>query len=220
MHLVAGRYRAFDRGGRVVFTLAFRGMFAGLVAVREGIGLETAGRIRAPVAACRPLASCSERASSCFMISAFSHFSARLGLRLPSGVSRNSAAAVSTPRAIRTVDEIPNMPRSSLDEWAGAVLLGKHFPSRGHERDRLPRLLARPITYHPVIDDSGSRLPIFRNQMSVEWRASAVVPQRFLRGWWTDWVGGSSSGGGGAPGTSSGSNGVTAAGLIPTSVIL
>jgi hypothetical protein len=84
-------------------------MFAGRAVARDGDGREMPGRVRAALAMGRPPASCSDSASSCRMISAFSHFSARLRLGLPNGVSRKSAATVNTPSAIIKVGEMPNM---------------------------------------------------------------------------------------------------------------
>ena len=102
-------YRALERAGKVVFTLALIGRLAGRMAARAAVGREVAGRGRAGLVDGLAPASFSESASSCRMISAFSHFSARLRLRLPSGVSRNRAAVANTARAIMTVGDMPNM---------------------------------------------------------------------------------------------------------------
>jgi len=102
-------YRALERAGKVVFTLALIGRLAGRMAARAAVGREVAGRGRAGLVDGLAPASFSESASNCRMISAFSHFSARLRLRLPSGVSRNRAAVANTARAIMTVGDMPNM---------------------------------------------------------------------------------------------------------------
>jgi hypothetical protein len=108
-HRLRSDYRAFDPAGRVVFTFALIGRFGGRMGVRVGAGREAAGRDRAGAVAGRAPVSLSESASSCRIISAFSHFSGRLRFRLPSGVSRNRAAVASATKAIMTVGDMPNM---------------------------------------------------------------------------------------------------------------
>src|ERR1700756_680501 len=125
--------------------VAFKGEVTGRVALLALAG----ARIRmAAGAGRRRLSSRSESASSFFMIWAFSHFSARLGLRgnsIAASASTTTASAAST--STTPVDEMSIMDRSSR-RVVEVGLQSTYCALTGGRGDRLPRLLNQ-LRYSP-----------------------------------------------------------------------
>jgi hypothetical protein len=129
----------FERPGRVVEAIAFRCALEGRM-----VGFDAGARSRTDGLVVASFPSCSESAKSFFMISAFSHFSARLGLRAKTLSSKASAATPIPASAITIrIDEMSIMCPVSFERGIKSVRPVWTFCSAQALEYRLLKLLAQ-----------------------------------------------------------------------------